>query len=125
MLATIFDLMKYGYKHSRYNYILGTSAIAHTYCRQNAECSSNSDITNIVLYLQEMVQTSIKSTTNNRDMQENVILTLKALGNIGIIKNDFDLELKQIIDDEDILLEIRLQAVYVFRRLDCYQFKYD
>lgn len=125
MITTMVDLMQYGFRHNKYNFILGSSAVAHTFCRQNHNCFENTEIIKMVEYLEENLRSSIHGSTKNRKVEERVIVTMKALGNIGVVSDDFKSNLKNIIEDENILLEIRLQAVHVFRRLDCFEHKYD
>lgn len=125
MLTTMVDLMQYGFRHSKYDFILGSSAVAHTFCRQNADCDENTEIIKMVEYLEEILRSSIHASAIDREIEERVIVTMKALGNIGVVTEEFKQVLQNIIEDDNILLEIRLQAVYAFRRLDCYEFKYD
>lgn len=46
-------------------------------------------------------------------------MTLKALGNVGTVSDDFENTLFTIIEDSNVDVAIRVAAVEVFRRLSC------
>lgn len=52
-----------------------------------------------------------------------IVVALKALGNIGQITEEFTPVLQNIIQSDTVVLEIRLQAVFVHRRTNCYKSK--
>lgn len=47
------------------------------------------------------------------------LILLKGLGNVGIISKEFIRPLQNVVLNETLPIEIRLQAVYAHRRLDC------
>lgn len=48
-----------------------------------------------------------------------VLVLLKAIGNAGVVTDDFSDTLLDIINDPDILLVVRLGAIEAHRRLSC------
>lgn len=118
MLDTLFELIQYGKSKRLYSFTLGASAVAHTFCRQNPDCADVAEIETIVKFLENDIRTTVNQ-IGRRTERERLIVALKALGNIGVITGDFERFLIDLIENEKIGLEIRLQAVAAFRRFNC------
>lgn len=116
------SLMEYGKSKNLHSFTLGASAIAHTFCRQNEDCINETEIETIIKYLENDIDDHLPN-VQKRENRERVIVSLKALGNIGIISEYYDKVLINIIEDDRLNMEIRLQALSVFRRLDCDLYK--
>lgn len=114
----MFTLIKYGKKLNQHEFTLGGTAVAHTFCMQNSECEFNEAISNIIEFLEKDVSTNLKN-LDKRKNREAVMISLKGLGNIGVLSDEFTEEIREVIQNDVMPVEIRLQAVHVHRRLDC------
>jgi Domain of unknown function (DUF1943)/Domain of Unknown Function (DUF1081)/Lipoprotein amino terminal region len=121
MLQAMYTLVEYGNTRNELEFTLGATAVAHTYCRQNPDCEDNKHIKRIVKFLVGEVMTNVRNNTNNRMMASKVMVSLKGLGNIGVVGKQLQESLLNIILDENVLLELRLQSVLVFRKTDCFK----
>uniref|UniRef100_W4VR36 Putative lipoprotein n=1 Tax=Corethrella appendiculata TaxID=1370023 RepID=W4VR36_9DIPT len=119
MLESMFELIQYGNSISNFNFILTATSVVHTYCKQLYDCSAVEEVQQIVEYLERNLQETLTINPLDRKTKENIITTLKGLGNIGVISDSLDGLLNSIIEDEEIFLEIRVQAIKSFRRYDC------
>lgn len=48
-----------------------------------------------------------------------IIVLLKGLGNVGVVSNHMIDKLQEIIHNDDLSIDIRLEAIFAHRRLDC------
>lgn len=48
-----------------------------------------------------------------------IIVLLKGLGNVGVVSRQMIDKLQEIIHNDNLLMDIRLEAIYAHRRLDC------
>ncbi|KAF5300365.1 hypothetical protein FQR65_LT00986 [Abscondita terminalis] len=100
------------------NVALSISALAHTFCKQNSNCYDIETIGQIVKFLENRVMENYENKLPFQ-IQEKVLVSLKALANIGIVTNTFKNKLVLIMKEKRFDTAIRLAAVYVFRRLQC------
>lgn len=119
MVAAMFSLMEFGHGKHSFDFILTPSAVAHTFCKYHEECHNNGDIIKMLEYLEGVITSTISKPSLNRQDKETVMVALKGLGNIGIVNEEFQEELQNIIEDDQLPLEIRLEAITIHRRLDC------
>lgn len=118
MLQAIFTLIKYGKKLNQNEFTLRGTAVAHTFCIQNSECELNEEISKIIEFLEKDVLTNLKN-VDKRKNREGIMTSLKGLGNIGVISEEFTEQIRDVIQNDDLPVEIRLEAVYVHRKMDC------
>lgn len=118
-MEAMHSLLEYGQSIDEPEFTLVTTAVVNTYCRQNSNCENVEGISGMVEILENVVRTKLKVGELNRKSFEQVIIALKGLGNMGVIRMDFQEDLYSLITDEDRPIEMRLQAVYTFRRSDC------
>ncbi|KAH9366847.1 hypothetical protein HPB48_018454 [Haemaphysalis longicornis] len=92
---------------------LGVSTMAHTFCRNNANCGSARPIKELVraLYL------TLGDNCFARDAKT-TLTVLKALGNLGQSEGAEE-TLYRCFQNPQLDIEIRLAAVEAFRRFDC------
>lgn len=120
VLEAMLELMEHGKEIGEKNYILAATSVGNTFCKVNPDCDTSDGIQAIIQFLESNVQEKLQeSSTWTRKERENVIVLLKGLGNIGVISTEFSLELREMIENEKLPMEIRLQALYAFRRHDC------
>ncbi|XP_072403308.1 apolipophorins-like [Diabrotica undecimpunctata] len=101
------------------NKALSISNLAHTYCSNTKECSSDYSIYSINEYFQNHFGELIKNSPFNRETHDEIMVTLKALSNIGTMSEDFYQELFKVIENSEIDVAIRVAAVETFRRTRC------
>uniref|UniRef100_A0A6P7GJY7 Uncharacterized protein LOC114337760 n=1 Tax=Diabrotica virgifera virgifera TaxID=50390 RepID=A0A6P7GJY7_DIAVI len=101
------------------NKALSVSTLAHTYCSNTKECSSDYSIYSINEYFQNHFNELIKNSPFNRETHDEIMVTLKALSNIGVMSEDFNQELFKVIENPEIDVAIRVAAVETFRRTRC------
>ncbi|XP_055389464.1 uncharacterized protein LOC129618631 [Condylostylus longicornis] len=119
-LETFYTLLEYGKKKINPEYTLGASAVVHTFCRHNSDCNKNEKVLKIVRKLEEEFSELLQSDLNERRVHERITILLKAIGNIGVMTEDFENKLKSLILMEDNLTtETRLEIVLAFRKFDC------
>lgn len=113
------ELVRYGLDKNLPDYILSATAVAATYCKQQDDCGSQTNIATIVSSLESELEKIQEFDTRNS--KDKTVLLLKALGNIGVFnKPKFDQYIKRtFIENHQLPTEIRIQAVQVFRRSDC------
>lgn len=119
MIAAMLELVQYGLDNSLPDFILSATAVTATYCRQTDGCATHDNVIKIVSLLENELEKD--HDLEKRQIKDQVILLLKALGNIGIfIKTKFDQFIKRkYIEDYEVPAEVRVQAVQTFRRSDC------
>lgn len=118
MLQAMLTLMKYGKKLNQHEFTLGGTAVAHTFCIQNSECEYNEEISNIIQFLENDILTNLKN-VDKRKNREGIMISLKGLGNMGVLSEEFTEQIRDIIQNDAIPVEVRLQAIYVHRKMDC------
>ncbi|KAJ8955427.1 hypothetical protein NQ318_003525 [Aromia moschata] len=99
--------------------VLSVTSLAHTYCIQRKNCIGNSAIYSIVEYLENYLLEELKKKELDRETHDNIMVTLKALSNIGAITEGFQVELFKVIENSNLDVGIRVAAVETFRRLPC------
>lgn len=74
---------------------------------------------NIVKDLEETFLKYIDQDLNNRIVIENLIVSLKGLGNIGLMTKKFEQHLKELLVDEEKNEDLKLQVIDTFRKTNC------
>ncbi|CAH0561935.1 unnamed protein product [Brassicogethes aeneus] len=109
-----------GEKSFSHDLALSISTLTHTYCKLLDDCADDDSVQAIVQYLEDKIRQFYYDPENNdREIQESLIIALKSLSNIGIVTTNFEEELYHIIENKNIHMEVRLEAVYAFRRMPC------
>ncbi|GAB0088507.1 uncharacterized protein DMENIID0001_029540 [Sergentomyia squamirostris] len=119
VVGAMLSLIKHGKDISDPSYILAATAVVHTFCKYNSYCEESENVRKVVEYLEEEVERERSHSEYRRRTRESLLVALKGLGNIGIVTESLDEILQEIIEDPTIPLEIRIQAIYVYRRTDC------
>ncbi|XP_049881187.1 uncharacterized protein LOC126377497 [Pectinophora gossypiella] len=102
------------------------SSMTHSYCRHSGkslrECCEEETPMKILTEFQnivnEIVNKGLHAKTERAD-RTNVVIAIKALGNIGGFKQEFADVLMNIIGDTFVPIPIRLAAIDAFRRTPC------
>ncbi|CAG0913567.1 unnamed protein product [Notodromas monacha] len=114
MIAAVAPLLED--KHASQQALLGVSAMAHRYCARVPDCGKTSAGVKAVV---AALETRLRDTCKNRaDVNvDAALVTLKALGNVGVI-TDADTLLDCASQDKT-PTEIRAAALQALRRLPC------
>ncbi|XP_053697453.1 uncharacterized protein LOC128744450 [Sabethes cyaneus] len=124
VLEAMLELLEYGKENGEKSYILSATSVVHTFCAVHADCTNNDAVQSIVQFLETDLLEKLHNGPNlSRKLRENIIILLKGLGNTGVINTPFYHELREIIENDKLPMEIRLQAVYTYRRHDCVRSK--
>jgi Domain of unknown function (DUF1943)/Lipoprotein amino terminal region len=85
-------------------------------CRQQSsiDCKNIEEVMNIVKHLEEIVNKHF-----NGESFEKILVALKGLGNIGIMTNQFEKTLKNILVDENENDDLKVQVIETFRKTNC------
>lgn len=122
-LSTIYTILEFARKKVDAEYTLGATAAVHGYCKYTENCARNPKVKRIVSLLESEFTNMIKSYQGDRDTRERMVIILKGLGNIGVINDQFAHQLQNIILNESQGMELRLEAVLAFRRVDCMKYR--
>ncbi|CAH1158795.1 unnamed protein product [Phyllotreta striolata] len=99
---------------------LSIASLTHTYCSQTSvsDCRNDIAVSGIVEYYEKHLR-QLLETNIDRKTHDEIMVTLKALSNIGVISEDFDRELFKVIENSEVDVAIRVAAVESFRRTPC------
>lgn len=120
MVAAAYSLMEFGRDRSDPDFILTPTAVAHTYCKYHDDCHENESIVQMIEFLEGRITRAMHKDTLNRAGRESMLVAIKGMGNIGVINDEFQNILYQIIEAEHLPMEIRLETISIHRRLDCH-----
>ncbi|XP_060537065.1 uncharacterized protein LOC132708634 isoform X2 [Cylas formicarius] len=101
------------------NTVLSVASLVHTFCSQNSNCRNIEAVASVVEHFEDYLLSWIRANETNRDAEHRIIVTLKALSSIGLISEDFESELFELVEDRDLDIAVRLAAVETFRRSPC------
>uniref|UniRef100_A0A7G3AUB2 Putative lipoprotein n=1 Tax=Lutzomyia longipalpis TaxID=7200 RepID=A0A7G3AUB2_LUTLO len=119
VVGAMLTLIEYGKGVRNPSYVLASTAVVHSYCKHHANCHEKENVRKILQHLEQEIMTGMNYSTHTRKTKEDLLVALKGLGNIGVISENFEEVLEEIITDSTIPIDVRLQAIFVFRRLDC------
>ncbi|XP_073960757.1 apolipophorins-like [Choristoneura fumiferana] len=123
MLTSMLELLKKQQNDQLVSFTV--SSMVHSYCKHSGkslrECCEEDTPKQIMEEFQSIVQElSTKNlATAPRAERSNIVIAIKALGNIGGFKQEFADILMNIIGDSLVPVPIRLTAVDAFRRTPC------
>lgn len=83
------------------------------------ECKSYENVMNAVQYLEDMFAKNLQKDSNSQKLLKNSLVALKGLGNIGILTSRFQQLLKELLLDEDVLDDLKVQIIDTFRKINC------
>ncbi|XP_005177435.1 apolipophorins [Musca domestica] len=122
-LDTFFTILEFSRKKANAEYTLGASAVVHNYCKHHENCGQNNKIKRIVNLLETEFLSLFNMFKGERRNRERMVVILKGLGNIGVVSDTFAAQLQDIISNESNNLELRLESVLAFRRVDCMKYR--
>ncbi|XP_028030625.1 uncharacterized protein LOC114243361 [Bombyx mandarina] len=122
MLESMLELIK-KYKNDKV-VSFTVSSMVHSYCKHSGkslrECCEEETPNKILEIFQNIVkEISKKGAIKTRQDRDNIVIAIKALGNIGGFKLEFADVLMSIIGDSYLPVPIRLTAIDAFRRTPC------
>lgn len=106
-------------ENSKPVFILIPTSVTHTFCKSHFDCRSVPAVMNIVKFLETLAMRNLAGDLNDKITYEKAIVALKGLGNVGIMSKSFEDYLKDLIIDETVLDDVKLQIVEVFRKTNC------
>ncbi|XP_026316021.1 uncharacterized protein LOC113227343 [Hyposmocoma kahamanoa] len=123
MLKSMLELLQ----KQRYDKVISftVSSMVHSYCKHSGkqlrECCEEEIPMSILVEFQNIVNEVVGKGIPNTDRtdQNNLVIAIKALGNIGGFKQDFADVLMNIVGDAFVPVPIRLTAIDAFRRTPC------
>uniref|UniRef100_W8B060 Vitellogenin n=1 Tax=Ceratitis capitata TaxID=7213 RepID=W8B060_CERCA len=118
-VETIYTIFEFSRTKDEPEYTLCTSAVIHSYCRYNTDCISNMRVKWITEALEREFINIFNSFRGERRLYERMVVILKGLGNIGLLSEHFVEQLQKIIGNEKEMLQLRLESIYTFRRVNC------
>ncbi|XP_034475095.1 uncharacterized protein LOC117782196 [Drosophila innubila] len=118
-LDTFYSILDYAKNKQDPEYTLGSTAVVHSYCKHHENCEENLKVTKIITLLETEFLNQFKKYRGARKQHERLTILLKGLGNIGVMSNDFAVQLQSIIKDNSVPVNIRLQSIFSFRRVNC------
>ncbi|KAL4716783.1 hypothetical protein ACJJTC_001939 [Scirpophaga incertulas] len=101
------------------------SSMVHSYCRNSGkslrECCEEETPQHIMQHFQNIVKLSIDKGVSiaTRDGTDNLVVALKALGNIGGFSQEYANVLMELISDSSAPVPVRLTTIDAFRRTPC------
>ncbi|XP_017854431.2 uncharacterized protein LOC108607859 [Drosophila busckii] len=122
-LDTFYSILDYARNKLDAEYTLGSTAVVHSYCKHHENCEEDLRVLQIVTLLESDFQAQFKKLRGERRQRERLIVLLKGLGNIGVLTNDFAQHLELIIKNVAVPVDIRLQSILAFRRVDCLKYR--
>nr|CAI5855622.1 unnamed protein product [Callosobruchus analis] len=117
MMEAVLELLKEN--AVSHNVALSITTLTHTYCSQRAHCQEEQTVRGIVNYFEKYFMHILSTKSFDRQTTDNIMVTLKALSNIGVISEDFESELFKVIANSNLASGIRVAAVETFRRTPC------
>lgn len=100
-------------------FVLIPTSVVHTFCVNHNDCQEKPSVMRIIKYLEGIVVKHLHDDMENRKIYENMVVALKGLGNMGKTTKYFEDILKNLIVNRSFPVDIKLQAVNVFRKLNC------
>lgn len=119
MLDALLDLARLADAHLQPKYVLVATAVAHTFCRNHADCEQSAAIRSYVHWLEDELLTALQSDARQRSVRERVAVLLKGIGNVGVAPVKLAQLLLGLVQTDGIPIEYRLNAVYAHIRLNC------
>ena len=96
--------------------LLGLSSLVHGFCRHNTLCS---EVPEVETFVQKLIsKLGNKCSTRGQEEQENVILALKALGNVGHVRSAVS-PIVGCAKHKSNPMAVRVAAVQALRRQPC------
>ncbi len=95
---------------------LSVSTMIHSYCRHNSDCDYDTEIQDMIRIFEDKLRYNCKAETP--DMHDQILMSLKALGNSGYALNSVP-TLNRCFQNPEVPNEVRVAAIDAFRRLGC------
>ncbi|XP_050313934.1 apolipophorins [Anthonomus grandis grandis] len=106
-------------KQYQSNVAFSVASLTHTYCTLHKDCQKTYEVQEVVKYFESELKDLMLNDILERVVQDKIIVTLKALSSIGVISENFELELFKLAADSNLDVGIRVAAIETFRRLPC------
>ncbi|XP_053673666.1 uncharacterized protein LOC128723926 [Anopheles nili] len=126
VLEAMLELIEHGKATGDQTYVLSATTVVNTFCKINPDCAEDEGVQSIVQFLEsELLEATQRADVLEQDRQkrDSVIVLLMSLSNIGVVNKRFNYDLRNIIESDRYPVEVRVEAVNVFRRSDCLRTK--
>ncbi|XP_017025668.1 uncharacterized protein Apoltp [Drosophila kikkawai] len=118
-LETFYTILEYAKNKLDPEYTLGATAVVHSFCKHHENCEENMRVQQVINLLETEFLSLYNLFKGDRRNRERMVVLLKGLGNVGVISPAFAEQLQWIIRDAEASVDLRLQAILAFRRVDC------
>ncbi|XP_016937028.3 uncharacterized protein Apoltp [Drosophila suzukii] len=122
-LETFYTILEYAKNRLDPEYTLGATAVVHSFCIHHDVCEENLRIQQIINLLETEFLSLYNLFKGERRIRERMVILLKGLGNIGVVSPAFAEQLQWIIREDAAPVDIRLQGILAFRRVDCPRYR--
>ncbi|KAH8289923.1 hypothetical protein KR018_003642 [Drosophila ironensis] len=122
-LETFYTILDYARNKVDPEYTLGATAVVHSFCKHHDSCDENLRVQQIINLLETEFLSLYNLFKGDRRHRERMVVLLKGLGNVGVLSAGFVEQLQWIIRDGEAPVDIRLQAILAFRRVDCPRYR--
>uniref|UniRef100_A0A182J4N7 Vitellogenin domain-containing protein n=1 Tax=Anopheles atroparvus TaxID=41427 RepID=A0A182J4N7_ANOAO len=127
VLEAMMELIEHASTIGDQLYFLPATTVVHTFCNVHPEdCAEVESVQQIVHFLESKLLELLGDEADleqDRSQRASVILLLKSLSNMGVVNKRLTHELRALIENEQKPVEVRVEAVNVFRRHDCHRTK--
>ncbi|KAH8412988.1 hypothetical protein KR009_007324, partial [Drosophila setifemur] len=122
-LETFHTILEFAKNKLDPEYTLGATAVVHSFCKHHQDCGENLRVQQIINLLETEFLSLYNLFRGERRHRERMVVVLKGLGNIGFVSPTFAEHLQWIVRDGEAPVDIRLQAILAFRRVDCPRYR--
>ncbi|XP_034669576.1 uncharacterized protein LOC117902369 [Drosophila subobscura] len=122
-LETFYTILEYAKHRLDPEYTLGATAVVHSYCKHHEACEESLRVQQIINLLETEFLSRFQMYKGERKHRERLVVLLKGLGNIGVISAAFAEQIQDMIRDDAVPVDLRLQAILAFRRADCLKYR--
>ncbi|XP_017105517.3 uncharacterized protein Apoltp [Drosophila bipectinata] len=122
-VETFYSILDFAKNKKDPEYTLGATAVVHSFCKHHENCEENLRVQQVINLLETEFLTLYNLFKGDRRHRDRMVVLLKGLGNVGVLSPQFVEHLEWVIRDGVAPVDIRLQAILAFRRVDCPRYR--
>lgn len=122
-VETFYSILDFAKNKLDPEYTLGATAVVHSFCKHCENCEENLRVQQIINLLETEFLSLYNLFRGDRRHRDRMVVLLKGLGNVGVLSPQFVEHLEWVIRDDEASVDIRLQAILAFRRVDCSRYR--
>ena len=96
--------------------VLAVSTLIHSYCRDNTDCTRESEVAEIIKTMEDNLHYNCMGPTH--EQHDLILMSLKGLGNTGYATQAVP-SLNRCFKNQELSTEMRVAALEAFRRMAC------